>query len=142
MDPGSVSASASQGQGCPSPGVAERGEVSGCSNSGLPPVPGTPSQHSGQSRQGTQNEQTPEGNGPQGSQGTQQQPQATANAASFKSGNPAMQGVQQGPGMQGPARKVCSKVNQMPQGPALFGAQWIPQQQQGLRATGCASRRL
>ena len=49
MDPGSVSASASQGQDCPSPGVAERGEVSGCSNSGLPPVPGTPSQHSGQS---------------------------------------------------------------------------------------------
>ena len=129
----------------PSPGVAERGEVSGCSNSGLPPVPGTPSQHSGQSRQGTQNEQTPEGNGPQGSQGIQKQPQATANAASFTPGNPAMQGVQQGPGMQGPAMQGVQQGQQnvqgMPQGPAWFGGQWIPQQQQGFASstTGCVS---
>ena len=27
----------SEGQGCPGPGIAERGEASGCINSGLPP---------------------------------------------------------------------------------------------------------
>ena len=61
-------------------------------------------------------------------------------------GNPAMQGVQQGPGIQGPAMQGVQQGQQnaqgMPQGPAWFGAQWIPQQQQqgfANSTTGCVS---
>ena len=73
MDPGSQGV-----QGCPSPGMAERGEGSGgcnrrdglppgsgnggCNRSdGLPPVPGTPSQQSRSQGSGMDG-QTPEGN--------------------------------------------------------------------------------
>ena len=137
MDPGSVS----QGvQGCPSLGMAERGEGNGgcnrgdglppgtgnggCNRSdGLPPVPRTPSQQgSGSGMDG----QTPETiNMPQ-QQPQQQQANVSQNVQGFASttnldasgqGYP-VQGCQQGnmPVMQG-------------QGPAWFGAQWIPQQQ-------------
>ena len=73
--------SASQGvQGCPSPGMAERGEGNvvvtvetdchlpgtgngGCNRSdGLPPVPGTPSQQGSRSQGSGMDGQTPEAN--------------------------------------------------------------------------------
>ena len=97
MDPGSVS----QGvQGCPSPGMAERGEGNGgcnrgdglppgtgnrgCNNrsDGLPPVPRTPSQQgSGSGMDG----QTPEtGNMPQ-QQPQQQQANVSQNVQGFAS---------------------------------------------------------
>ena len=137
MDPGSVS----QGvQGCPSPGMAERGEGNGgcnrgdglppgtgnggCNRSdGLPPVPRTPSQQgSGSGMDG----QTPETSNMPQQQPQQQQANVSQNVQGFASttnldasgqGYP-VQGCQQGnmPVMQG-------------QGPAWFGAQWIPQQQ-------------
>ena len=161
MDPGSQGV-----QGCPSRGMGERGEGNGgcnrgdglppgpgnggCNRSdGLPPVPGTPSQQSRSQGSGMDG-QTPEGNVPPGFQNTmpQQQPQqqqtnVSQNAQGFASttnldasgqGYPG-QGCQQGnmPVMQG-------------QGPAWFGAQWIPQQpfmQQTAQARvpsfGCAS---
>ena len=139
----------SQGvQGCPSPGMAERGEGNGTGNGGcnrsegLPPVPGTPSQQgSGSGMDG----QTPEANTmPQQQPQQQQQANVSQNAQGFASttnldasgqGCP-VQGCQQGnfPGMQG-------------QGPAWFGAQWIPQQQMFMQQNaqarapgfGCAS---
>ena len=139
----------SQGvQGCPSPGMAERGEGNGTGNGGcnrsegLPPVPGTPSQQgSGSGMDG----QTPEANAmPQQQPQQQQQANVSQNAQGFASttnldasgqGCP-VQGCQQGnfPGMQG-------------QGPAWFGAQWIPQQQMFMQQNaqarapgfGCAS---
>ena len=145
MDAGNVS----QGvQGCPSPGMAERGEGNGTGNGGcnrsegLPPVPGTPSQQgSGSGMDG----QTPEANTmPQQQPQQQQQANVSQNAQGFASttnldasgqGCP-VQGCQQGnfPGMQG-------------QGPAWFGAQWIPQQQMFMQQNaqarapgfGCAS---
>ena len=149
MDPGSQGV-----QGCPSPGMAERGEGNGgCGSTGLPPVPGTPSQQSRQSAVGSQGSgmdgQTPEGNVPPGFQNTmpQQQPQqqqanVSQNAQGFASttnldaggqGCP-VQGCQQGnmPVMQGHE--------------PWFGAQWIPQQafmqqtaQARVRSFGCAS---
>ena len=155
MDPGSVS----QGvQGCPSPGMAERGEGNGgcnrgdglppgtgnggCNRSdGLPPVPGTPSQQgSGSGMDG----QTPETSTMPQQQPQQQQANVSQNVQGFASttnldasgqGYP-VQGCQQGnmPVMQG-------------QGPAWFGAQWIPQQQTFMQQNsqarvpsfGCAS---
>ena len=139
----------SQGvQDCPSPGMAERGEGNGTGNGGcnrsegLPPVPGTPSQQgSGSGMDG----QTPEANTmPQQQPQQQQQANVSQNAQGFASttnldasgqGCP-VQGCQQGnfPGMQG-------------QGPAWFGAQWIPQQQMFMQQNaqarapgfGCAS---
>ena len=140
MDPGSVS----QGvQGCPSPGMAERGEGNGgCNRSdGLPPVPRTPSQQgSGSGMDG----QTPETSNMPQQQPQQQQANVSQNVQGFASttnldasgqGYP-VQGCQQGnmPVMQG-------------QGPAWFGAQWIPQQQTFMQQNsqacvpsfGCAS---
>ena len=134
----------SQGvQGCPSPGMAERGEGSGGCNrgDGLPPVPRTPGQQgSGSGMDG----QTPEtGNMPQ-HQPQQQQANVSQNVQGFASTTNLdasgqeypVQGCQQGnvPGMQG-------------QGPAWFGAQWIPQQQTFMQqksqarmpSYGCAS---
>ena len=54
-----------------------------------------------------------------------------------------MQGVQQGPGKEGPAMQGVQQGQQnvqgVPQGRAWFGAQWIPQQQQAFArgTTGC-----
>ena len=146
MDSGSVS----QGvQGCPSPGMAERGEGSGGCNrgDGLPPVPGTPSQQGSRSQGSGMDGQTPEANTmPQQQQQQPQQQQAnvsqnvqgcasTTNLDASGQGYP-VQGCQQGnmPVMQG-------------QGPACFGAQWIPQQQTFMQQNaqarvpsfGCAS---
>ena len=120
MDPGS----ASQGvQGCPSPGMAERGEGSGGCNrgDGLPPVPGTPSQQGSRSQGSGMDGQTPEANTmPQQQQQPQQQQAnvsqnvqgcaSTINLDASGQGYP-VQGCQQGnmPVMQG-------------QGPAWFGA--------------------
>ena len=143
MDPGSQGV-----QGCPSPGMAERGEGNGgCGSTGLPPVPGTPSQQSRQSAVGSQRSgmdgQTPEGNVPPGFQNAmpQQQPQqqqanVSQNTQGFASttnldagGQGCQQGCQQGnmPVMQG-----------VQQGPAWFGAQWIPQQQTFMQQTAQA----
>ena len=145
MDSGSVS----QGvQGCPSPGMAERGEGSGGCNrgDGLPPVPGTPSQQGSRSQGSGMDGQTPEANTmPQQQQQPQQQQAnvsqniqgcaSTTNLDASGQGCP-VQGCQQGnmPVMQG-------------QGPAWFGAQWIPQQQTFMQQNaqarvpsfGCAS---
>ena len=145
MDPGS----ASQGvQGCPSPGMAERGEGNGGCNrgDGLPPVPGTPSQKGSRSQGSGMDGQTPEANTmPQQQQQPQQQQAnvsqnvqgcaSTTNLDASGQGYP-VQGCQQGnmPVMQG-------------QGPAWFGAQWIPQQQMFMQQNaqarvpsfGCAS---
>ena len=145
MDPGSVG----QGvQGCPSPGMAERGEGSGGCNrgDGLPPVPGTPSQQGSRSQGSGMDGQTPEANTmPQQQQQPQQQQAnvsqnvqgcaSTTNLDASGQGCP-VQGCQQGnmPVMQG-------------QGPAWFGAQWIPQQQTFMQQNsqarvpsfGCAS---
>ena len=145
MDSGSVS----QGvQGCPSPGMAERGEGSrGCNRGdGLPPVPGTPSQQGSRSQGSGMDGQTPEANTmPQQQQQPQQQQAnvsqniqgcaSTTNLDASGQGCP-VQGCQQGnmPVMQG-------------QGPAWFGAQWIPQQQTFMQQNaqarvpsfGCAS---
>ena len=144
MDPGSVS----QGvQGCPSPGMAERGEGSGTGNGGcnrsdgLPPVPRTPSQQgSGSGMDG----QTPEVSNMPQQQPQQQQANVSQNVQGFASTTNLdaggqvgpVQGCQQGnvPGMQG-------------LGPAWFGAQWIPQQQTFMQQNsqarvpsyGCAS---
>ena len=144
MDPGS----ASQGvQGCPSPGMAERGEGSGTGNGGcnrsdgLPPVPRTPSQQgSGSGMDG----QTPEVSNMPQQQPQQQQANVSQNVQGFASTTNLdaggqvgpVQGCQQGnvPGMQG-------------LGPAWFGAQWIPQQQTFMQQNsqarvpsyGCAS---
>ena len=80
----------SQGvQGCPSPGMAERGEGNGTGNGGcnrsegLPPVPGTPSQQgSGSGMDG----QTPEANTmPQQQPQQQQQANVSQNAQGFAS---------------------------------------------------------
>ena len=142
------SGSASQGvQGCPSPGMAERGEGSGTGNGGcnrgdgLPPVPGTPSQQgSGSGMDG----QTPEVSNMPQQQPQQQQATVSQNVQGFASTTNLdaggqvgpVQGCQQGnvPGMQG-------------LGPAWFGAQWIPQQQTFMQQNaqarvpsyGCAS---
>ena len=145
MDSGSVS----QGvQGCPSPGMAERGEGSGGCNrgDGLPPVPGTPSQQGSRSQGSGMDGQAPEANTmPQQQQQPQQQQAnvsqniqgcaSTTNLDASGQGCP-VQGCQQGnmPVMQG-------------QGPAWFGAQWIPQQQTFMQQNaqarvpsfGCAS---
>ena len=139
----------SQGvQGCPSPGMAERGEgISGTGNGGcnrsdgLPPVPRTPSQQgSGSGMDG----QTPEVSNMPQQQPQQQQANVSQNVQGFASTTNLdaggqvgpVQGCQQGnvPGMQGP-------------GPAWFGAQWIPQQQTFMQQNsqarvpsyGCAS---
>ena len=138
----------SQGvQGCPSPGMAERGEGSGTGNGGcnrsdgLPPVPRTPSQQgSGSGMDG----QTPEVSNMPQQQPQQQQANVSQNVQGFASTTNLdaggqvgpVQGCQQGnvPGMQGP-------------GPAWFGAQWIPQQQTFMQQNsqarvpsyGCAS---
>ena len=138
----------SQGvQGCPSPGMAERGEGSGTGNGGcnrsdgLPPVPRTPSQQgSGSGMDG----QTPEVSNMPQQQPQQQQANVSQNVQGFASTTNLdaggqvgpVQGCQQGnvPGMQGP-------------GPAWFGAQWIPQQQAFMQQNsqarvpsyGCAS---
>ena len=138
----------SQGvQGCPSPGMAERGEGSGTGNGGcnrsdgLPPVPGTPSQQgSGSGMDG----QTPEVSNMPQQQPQQQQANVSQNVQGFASTTNLdaggqvgpVQGCQQGsiPGMQG-------------LGPAWFGAQWIPQQQTFMQQNsqarvpsyGCAS---
>ena len=121
----------SQGvQGCPGPGMAERGEGSGgcnrgdglppdtgnggCNRSdGLPPVPGTPSQQgSGSGMDG----QTPEANTmpQQQQQPQQQQANVSQNAQGFASTTNLDASGQGYPvqGLQG-------------QGPAWFGAQWI-----------------
>ena len=163
MDPGSQGV-----QGCPSPGMAERGEGNGgcnrgdglppgpgnggCNRSdGLPPVPGTPSQQSRSQGSGMDG-QTPEGNVPPGFQNTmpqQQQPQqqqanVSQNAQGFAS-TTNLDASGQGYPVQG-----CQQGNMpvMPgQGPAWFGAQWIPQQQAFMQQTaqarvpsfGCAS---
>ena len=142
------SGSASQGvQGCPSPGMAERGEGSGTGNGGcnrgdgLPPVPRTPSQQgSGSGMDG----QTPEVSNMPQQQPQQQQANVSQNVQGFASTTNLdaggqvgpVQGCQQGnvPGMQG-------------LGPAWFGAQWIPQQQTFMQQNsqvrvpsyGCAS---
>ena len=81
MDPGMQGV-----QGCPSPGMAERGEGNGgCGSTGLPPVPGTPSQQSRQSAVGSQGSgmdgQTPEGNVPPGFQKHNAPAAATATAS-------------------------------------------------------------
>ena len=128
--------------------MAERGEGNGgCGSTGLPPVPGTPSQQSRQSAVESQRSgmdgQTPEGNVPPGFQNAmpQQQPQqqqanVSQNAQGFASttnldagGQGCQQGCQQGnmPVMQG-----------VQQGPAWFGAQWIPQQQTFMQQTAQA----
>ena len=138
----------SQGvQGCPSPGMAERGEGSGTGNGGcnrsdgLPPVPRTPSQQgSGSGMDG----QTPEVSNMPQQQPQQQQANVSQNVQGFASTTNLdaggqvgpVQGCQQGnvPGMQG-------------LGPAWFGAQWIPQQQTFMQQNsqarvpsyGCAS---
>ena len=138
----------SQGvQGCPSPGMAERGEGSGTGNGGcnrsdgLPPVPRTPSQQgSGSGMDG----QTPEVSNMPQQQPQQQQAKVSQNVQGFASTTNLdaggqvgpVQGCQQGniPGMQG-------------LGPAWFGAQWIPQQQTFMQQNsqaplpsyGCAS---
>ena len=138
----------SQGvQGCPSPGMAERGEGSGTGNGdcnrgdGLPPVPRTPSQQgSGSGMDG----QTPEVSNMPEQQPQQQQANVSQNVQGFASTTNLdaggqvgpVQGCQQGsiPGMQG-------------LGPAWFGAQWIPQQQTFMQQNsqarvpsyGCAS---
>ena len=142
------SGSASQGvQGCPSPGMAERGEGSGTGNGGcnrgdgLPPVPRTPRQQgSGSGMDG----QTPEVSNMPQQQPQQQQANVSQNVQGFASTTNLdaggqvgpVQGCQQGnvPGMQG-------------LGPAWFGAQWIPQQQTFMQQNsqarvpsyGCAS---
>ena len=157
MDPGSQGV-----QDCPSPGMAERGEGSGgcnrgdglppgpgnggCNRSdGLPPVPGTPSQQGSRSQGSGMDGQTPEvSTMPQQQQPQQQQANVSQNVQGCASttnldargqGYP-VQGCQQGnmPVMQG-------------QGPAWFGAQWIPQQQTFMQQNaqarvpsfGCAS---
>ena len=134
-------------QGCPSPGMAERGEGSGTGNGGcnrsdgLPPVPRTPSQQgSGSGMDG----QTPEVSNMPQQQPQQQQANVSQNVQGFASTTNLdaggqvgpVQGCQQGnvPGMQG-------------LGPAWFGAQWIPQQQTFMQQNsqarvpsyGCAS---
>ena len=142
------SGGASQGvQGCPSPGMAERGEGSGTGNGGcnrsdgLPPVPRTPSQQgSGSGMDG----QTPEVSNMPQQQPQQQQANVSQSVQGFASTTNLdaggqvgpVQGCQQGnvPGMQG-------------LGPAWFGAQWIPQQQTFMQQNsqarvpsyGCAS---
>ena len=144
MDSGSVSQTV---QGCPSFGMAERGEGSGTGNGGcnvgdgLPPVPRTPSQQgSGSGMDG----QTPEVSDMPQQQPQQQQANVSQNVQGFASTTNLdaggqvgpVQGCQQGnvPGMQG-------------LGPAWFGAQWIPQQQTFMQQNsqarvpsyGCAS---
>ena len=134
-------------QGCPSPGMAERGEGSGTGNGGfnrsdgLPPVPRTPSQQgSGSGMDG----QTPEVSNMPQQQPQQQQANVSQNVQGFASTTNLdaggqvgpVQGCQQGnvPGMQG-------------LGPAWSGAQWIPQQQTFMQQNsqarvpsyGCAS---
>ena len=122
-------------------------EMVGCNRGdGLPPVPGTPSQQGSRSQGSGMDGQTPEANTmpQQQQQPQQQQTNVSQNAQGFASttnldasgqGNP-VQGCQQGnmPVMQG-------------QGPAWFGAQWIPQQQTFMQQNaqarvpsfGCAS---
>ena len=75
MDSGSVSQTV---QGCPSFGMAERGEGSGGCNrgDGLPPVPGTPSQQGSRSQVSKMDGQTPEVNTMPQQQ--QQQPATTS----------------------------------------------------------------
>ena len=134
-------------QGCPSPGMAERGEGSGTGNGGcnrsdgLPPVPRTPSQQgSGSGMDG----QTPEVSNMPQQQPQQQQANVSQSVQGFASTTNLdaggqvgpVQGCQQGniPGMQGLR-------------PAWFGAQWIPQQQTFMQQNsqarvpsyGCAS---
>ena len=88
----------SQGvQGCPSPGMAERGEGNGTGNGGcnrsegLPPVPGTPSQQgSGSGMDG----QTPEANTmPQQQPQQQQQANVSQNAQGLRARQTWMQVV-------------------------------------------------
>ena len=132
MDPGS----ASQGvQGCPSPGMAERGEGSGGCNrgDGLPPVPGTPSQQGSRSQGSGMDGQTPEANAmPQQQQQPQQQQAnvsqnvqgcaSTTNLDASGQGYP-VQGCQQGnmPVMQGQrngfpnSKCLCSRMRKCAQ---------------------------
>ena len=138
MDPGSVS----QGvQGCPSPGGCNRGD-------GLPPVPGTPSQQGSRSQGSGMDGQTPEANTMPQQQQQQQPQQQQANVSQNVQGCASTTNLDasgQGCPVQG-----CQQGN-MPvmhgQGPAWFGAQWIPQQQTFMQQNaqarvpsfGCAS---
>ena len=123
MDLGSVS----QGvQGCPSPGMAERGEGSGTGNGGcnrsdgLPPVPRTPSQQgSGSGMDG----QTPEVSNMPQQQPQQQQANVSQNVPGCASTTNLDAGGQVGP-VQGCLQGNVPGMQGL--GPAWFGAQWIP----------------
>ena len=102
----------SQGvQGCPSPGMAERGEGSGTGNGGcnrsdgLPPVPRTPSQQgSGSGMDG----QTPEVSNMPQQQPQQQQANVSQNVQGFASTTNLDAGGQVGP-VQGMSARKCPR---------------------------------